>query len=55
MLYLGCVGAPDFPDQGKPASANLQAIVSVQIMRMFDNFDSFSDLSSMMLLLPCDN
>ena len=54
-LTRGCDCDFYFPDQGKPAPANLHTIVSVQIMRMFDNFKRFSDLSSLMLLFPCDN
>ena len=45
----------DFTDQGKPASANLQTSVSVQITRMLQDFEGFSDFPFLMLLLSCDD
>ena len=45
----------DLTDKGKPASANLQTVVSVQITRMLQDFEGFSDFPSLMLLFSCDN
>jgi len=45
----------DLADKGEPASANLQTAVSVQITRMLQDFEGFSDFPSLLLLFSCDN